>query len=380
MKNITTIIFFAVFCLAVIVMQGCNAPDNTEQESDLPRIQALINESVNISDFAESIRVIRLSNDSIVRDIEKLLIDNDGNFFMIDSKGTSLQKYDRNGKFVSQISRRGKGPGEYLEIYDFDIDNDRIIVYDSNRDDLMYFDMEGNFLSIEPTGLDYYLSFAAVNDTIYACHGGSYTDIILNGKKFYESPRRSSSEEGLNYIHSDHQLPKNGDEVYWERVYNDTLYRVTAKGVEPAFIIDFGPLKMPADIPINDDIWGNPDVPKYSRDPSNFQISDKFISFHFANKMDIYFCVYNRETGKSYTYRILNIDLNPIPFDENVLAIRGNKLYMTMSADRLCSYLDFLKSENKKENKEIIDKINSIIGPEPLTEMDNPLIFEVTCK
>ena len=381
MKKSINIAFCIVFYLFVSVITGCNAPeDNTEQESGLPRIKASLNESVNISDFAESIRVIRLSNDSIVRDIEKLLIDDAGNFYIIDSKGTTLQKFDKNGKFISQISHRGKGPGEYLEIYDFDIDNNQIIIYDSNKDDLMYFDMEGNFLSMKPTGLDYYLSFASVNDTVYACHGGSYVDILLNGKKIYEFPPKLPTEESIDYIHSSHQLTKSGNEVYWERVYNDTLYRATINGAQPAFIIDFGPLKIPADIPMNDDILGNPDMNKYSRDPGNFQVSDKFISFDFVNSIHYYYCIYNRETGKSYVFSVLNNDINPIPFDESVLAIRGNKLYMKMGADRLCSYFDFLKSENKKGHKEIIDKITSIIGPEPLTEMDNPLIFEVTCK
>ncbi|MBQ7823698.1 MAG: 6-bladed beta-propeller [Bacteroidaceae bacterium] len=380
MKKSINIAFCIAFCLFLSVITGCNTPDNTEQESGLPRIKASLNESVNISDFAESIRVIRLSNDSIVRDIEKLLIDDAGNFYIIDSKGTTLQKFDKNGKFISQISRRGKGPGEYLEIYDFDIDNNQIIIYDSNRDDLMYFDMEGNFLSMKPTGLDYYLSFVSVNDTVYACHGGSYTDVFLNGEKIYETPRTPPEKRISGYIHSTHQLTKNGNEVYWERVYNDTIYRVTAKGAQPAFIIDFGPLKIPADIPMNNDILGNPDMYKYSRDPSNFQVSDKFISFHFVNALTIYNCIYNRETGKSYIFKFLNNDMNPIPFDGEVFAIRGNKLYMKMGVDDLCSYFDFLKSENKKEHKEIIDKITSIIGPEPLTEMDNPLIFEVTCK
>ena len=240
--------------------------------------------------------------------------------------------------------------------------------------------MEGNFLSMKPTGLDYYLSFASVNDTVYACHGGSYVDILLNGKKIYEFPPKLPTEESIDYIHSSHQLTKSGNEVYWERVYNDTIYRATAKGAQPAFIIDFGQLKMPTDIPINNDILGNPDINKYSRDPGNFQVSDKFISFHFKSSIHIYNCIYNRETGKSYVFKVLNNDLDSIPFDGEVFAIRGNKLYMIMGADDLCSYFDFLKSENKKEHKEIIDKITSIIGPEPLTEMDNPLIFEVTCK
>ena len=380
MKTIFNLIFGVALGLAAAIVPGCNTSDGTEQESDLPRIKAPLNDVVNISDFAESIRVIRLSNDSILRDIEKLLVDDDGNFFIIDSKGTTLQKYDKNGKFISQISRRGKGPGEYMEIYDFDIDNNQLIVYDANRDDLMYFDMDGNYLTMKPTGLDYYLSFAAVNDTIYACHGGSYTDVFLNGEKIYKTPPKSPAEADMDYIHSSHQLPKNGDEVYWERVYNDTIYRATAQGAKPAFIIDFGPLKIPADIPMNNDVLGNPDMNQYSRNPSNIQISDKFITFQFTSSTHIYNCIYNRATQKSYVFKVLNNDLNPIPFDGEVFAIREDKMYMIMGADMLCSYLDFLKSENKKEHKEIIKKINAIIGPDPITDMDNPLIFEVTGK
>lgn len=57
--------------------------------------------------------------------------------------------YNKDGEFLERVGRVGRGPGEYLQISDFD-DGENILISD-HSDVLLLFDKNGNFIEKKRT-------------------------------------------------------------------------------------------------------------------------------------------------------------------------------------------------------------------------------------
>ena len=55
-------------------------------------------------------------------------VDRIGRFYVYDGKDAQIRQYDANAKFVRNIGRKGKGPGEYEWVIGMDIAEDSLLV------------------------------------------------------------------------------------------------------------------------------------------------------------------------------------------------------------------------------------------------------------
>lgn len=121
-----------------------------------------MNDILHISEIADSVRFIRLSDDMLLRDIEKLLVDTAGSMYIQDSKGNGIYKFDCSGKYLYQISKQGQGPGEYVQIDDFDIYEGQLLINSDFKQS--YYRLDGTF--VKDTKEEFSSSVAWVADTI----------------------------------------------------------------------------------------------------------------------------------------------------------------------------------------------------------------------
>lgn len=365
--------------MSCIIAVGC------EQEKDVHNlpdgcsvINVSLNDAVNLSDFAESIEIIKLSNDSILRDIDQMIVDKNENIFIKDSRGAVLQQYAPDGKFIRQIGKRGKGPGEYTRIDGIDIDQDKIYINDDGKGAIIAYDLQGNHIPDMPTmDMTYHLNFACKGDTLIKSYAGNYISFDINGHQYQEILNRVT---GMFSIHNTH-LSKNMDDgtVYWERYYNDTIFEAVGGNTRPFVYVDFGKMKLPDDIPVNSDIEENPEAMAYCRNVSNFTISNDMIAFLFAFKNEGHICLYNRHNKKTFVFKTLYNDISEIPITfPLVRAIHGKKLYFSVAPDRIVEICEMLKQSKEKEHRDLLKKITDTLGD--VNEMDNPYIAVVTCK
>ncbi len=70
--------------------------------------------------------------------------DSDGNIYMMELKHGKIFKFDKNGKFVTTIGKRGEGPGEFRMAFSFFIVGDEIIV-PTMGGMFQYFGKDGKF-------------------------------------------------------------------------------------------------------------------------------------------------------------------------------------------------------------------------------------------
>ncbi len=118
-----------------------------------------------LSQLSSDIKYVRLETkpECMVDQIEKVLIDKD-KIFVISHSGAAghLFVFNETGRFIMQIGKQGRGPGEYSSVSDFTLDKEnRKIYFIDSMGKLFVYDYSGKCLKTEkiaskPTGITYY--------------------------------------------------------------------------------------------------------------------------------------------------------------------------------------------------------------------------------
>lgn len=110
-----------------------------------------ISESLNISDFFEIHKIVKLESqsESVVGEIYNLLLV-ENKIFINNRDEKWLQVFDKNGKHIKKIFSLGRGPEEYLSIRDFDyFEEDGFIFNDPALYHLHYYNTDLEFVKKE---------------------------------------------------------------------------------------------------------------------------------------------------------------------------------------------------------------------------------------
>lgn len=68
------------------------------------------------------------------------------NIYISDYKANNIKKFDKNGKYIKSIGRKGQGPGEFFMPFMISVTSDRLIVYDMGNWRLCTLTLEGEFI------------------------------------------------------------------------------------------------------------------------------------------------------------------------------------------------------------------------------------------
>ncbi|MFC1513727.1 6-bladed beta-propeller [candidate division KSB1 bacterium] len=76
-----------------------------------------------------------------------VIVDKEDNIYVLDSGNTRIQKFDKKGKFITTIGRKGEGPGEFIVSNNFQIvEEEFIYVNDPGNSRISLFNREGKFI------------------------------------------------------------------------------------------------------------------------------------------------------------------------------------------------------------------------------------------
>ena len=124
----------------VMVLFACKAR-NTENI----RVEANFVPTVAAEDIFEKIEPLTLSNpDTVVAGRVCKVLKESGCYYLSD--GRSIHIYSGEGEYRYSINRRGRGPGEYFDVLDFDVDDDIIYLIDRSPK-LLKYHIDGSFVS-----------------------------------------------------------------------------------------------------------------------------------------------------------------------------------------------------------------------------------------
>jgi hypothetical protein len=80
------------------------------------------------------------ANDPLFQSIRSFRVDEEGNIYVLDMRALKLLKFDRTGKKVYSIGRKGQGPGEFMAPSGIELGKDNsILIFDVANRRLSYF-------------------------------------------------------------------------------------------------------------------------------------------------------------------------------------------------------------------------------------------------
>jgi hypothetical protein len=204
---------------------------------------------LNSSQLIKNINFIPLetTSDNLIGSVSKIIRTAD-KFFVLDQyKAKKIFVFDLKGRFLDSIGNRGKGPGEYSNISDFTIDEQRQVIY-----------LIDDGLKIIKLGINGDFIFEKKLDSV--CR--NISDIIASEGLIFASPGRRPGhdkkydliqfDENLNpvrwflpYQYSfpgtnpfNNRLYKYNNSIYFVSAYDNKIYYLTANSISERFIFD----------------------------------------------------------------------------------------------------------------------------------------------
>ena len=113
-------------------------------------------------------------------------VDAQGNIYVLDRKASQIKVYDRNGKFLRTISKKGQGPGEVQSPRDIHITpKGEILVNDTSTRRLLFFSLDGQFIKEISAGKMWLLVNPKVDNS-----GNIIAAFTLMGEEFKEELKK----------------------------------------------------------------------------------------------------------------------------------------------------------------------------------------------
>jgi hypothetical protein len=211
-----------------------------------------VEDTLKVSYFADSVIYVPLeTNDkSFLKRISQVWLDNSK--FLV-SDVNRLLMFDRDGKFIRQIGKKGNGPGEHQLIFNFDVYQDTIYMSSSRKRSLMKYTMDGTFCEeIQMKGQPVF--FNRTDEGKFAWYQ------IMEGKVYIHNEVINAADTiavehnvtigRYRYVHMErymNYLLETSSGLLFNNYMSDTIWHIGEKGKKPAFILDMKDKLLPYD-------------------------------------------------------------------------------------------------------------------------------------
>jgi hypothetical protein len=381
-------------------MFSCGSKSHKENTQTISKrvnleIKGNTNNLLQIDSIFSDIRIVPLETkeECLISNIVKVQFYKD-KFFLHD-KSQKLLVFNTNGRFLSEIGKKGRGPGEFLELRDFDIDNDgNIYILDFQK--IHKFNIDGKFLSsfkyhfIKNEQMFFVpLQFALTHDDNFLVWGGSAgIKADFKGKLFamYEMSNKGEITNGL--LPLKYNTPGNfgrfkhySDIVLIDPVFgNNIIYSFSSSGFEERYFIDF--LNKNLDIPVPEGFSSLNDFKikidqNYYHSISGFIETDDWIYFIFFYNQGWYNAYFSKKLNKSFVSKPWPL----IPFrftPGNILGYNNNLLISFTDPGIIINQIDDFKKGDIK--KLPLSEKENMLKLEKLKSTDNPILFICSMK
>lgn len=161
--------------------------------------------------------------------------------YILDKRSQKVLIFDDQGKFVLSIKNRGNGPGEYIQLIDFSLDNKgRLVLYSDIPGKIIFYSNTGDFL-YEKKLKETYLSLSTVDELMYFQNlpTKKYNLTMLDLSNNKEVKLLKSLSEYNNVFLKGHSISSNTNKILTRR-FDPLVYSISRDSVKALYKIDFG--------------------------------------------------------------------------------------------------------------------------------------------
>ncbi|MDR1372245.1 MAG: 6-bladed beta-propeller [Dysgonamonadaceae bacterium] len=398
---------FTVLFLSLTLILGCSKKkENSIASADVISINpASAEEYINLSELVDSVQCIKLQIDSgdVMGEIQRIII-RDKYIYAKDKSLKQIFVFDKEGKFISKLDKRGQGPGEYINFSAFFVDEKEeylellnfrgktIKIFKYDNIDFNFIESSSlpgvSYNSCRKQNGIYYFSNCQMDNSI----NGNKTNanlFILGKDSVLHSFFDKNIETNNNYFlpYGENFTLNEKDELFVSLMYDNTFYQLDNGNVYPFLKIDFGKYNMDVSV-------GNKSTTeqmKYIKEMSgkaSFPVlnvnNDKILSFSYYFKekkgqemfseKDLRQYIKFKGTDKIYNTKKIRNDLTDFP--DNIVLNSG----WVCSYD-VC-YKDYLVYVVKPDQyfKDSETKEIYVDGLGKITEFDDPIVVFMKLK
>ncbi|MBN2635716.1 MAG: 6-bladed beta-propeller [Prolixibacteraceae bacterium] len=388
MKKLKIIPFFLLFPIFLSAQKAVHIPmgQNIGNTKELP-----------VSEIAESIRFVPLEtnescffgeNISKVEIVDDMLFVSDYNYIF---------KYDLNGKFLTRIGKKGRGPGEYAQgPQTFLINKSKrlVILFVLYESKMIEYDFEGNF--IKEKTLDFMPGLAEWNDNEdIAVYNMGFTyekepwhDLyVLNqdGKTVQKNKFKKQPDKKYGLILYPPILYRYNGKTRYKNPHGNVIYELDEKGkTTPVYVLDYGKYEKYNDIDdveiqIKNNVGTNRSNPKSFEKIGLLGLSetDDYLFIYYGHQEQRKVGVFDKKNSTFYNLYDSNYELYGFHDD----SFGGLPLFPKAGLDRNYFYSYYTAFEFKEYLKKA-NKLNPELKKlaEGIDENDNPVLMLVKLK
>jgi hypothetical protein len=251
-----------IYIFILILYTSCKQSNNSSNKLELENVVDEFTE-IKLSSIAKQIEFVKLDStaNALIGSVGKIIILPKAILISDIHPGhTGLFLYDRNGKFVKQIGRRGDGPGEYNQLADITVDLQKEIIYvvTNNKLKLLEYTFSGDFIKSE-LSKDQNVNVCYFKNHFYCFYPSNY-GYYKKGKPFQLSIMDDKGEivgkfhppdlittTYLNPFIEQATFSISNNKLFYHIPNNDTVYSFNEKEASPWFILNFGKYLFPKD-------------------------------------------------------------------------------------------------------------------------------------
>lgn len=360
--------------LTLIILFSCKNQSETRQT--LITFENALEYDENTISF-ESARFVKLENseDAFIGEGVKMKMDDDKIYLMDNQNQGGLLCFNSEGNFINKIGQKGKGPEEYLNLYDFCLKDDTIdLLVRADKSFIYRYLQDGEFvgkIELEPRAMAFEYDFDGnyLVNTGYS-HYDSCRIYILNKRgKILNTFLKNSGELAIDMVDPGNSFFKSEETILFCEVFNDTIYSYRDNELSPRYLMDFGSLTNSTidKIAMFNDIESMLELLKRGMSAVRKSYENKdylFIAYHRqkeGEKIKLYFLLYNKKSK----------NISTLVFDEDNAIINS---FQRLNNDDELAFIVYPYGEELDDLKQLIP---GVVIPE-LSENDNAML--VFCK
>ncbi|PCH68233.1 MAG: hypothetical protein COC06_09885 [Bacteroidales bacterium] len=350
------------------------------------------NLSFKVSKLIDSCLIIPLetNGENLIGRIDELKIYEDKIYILDKRMAKSVFVFDLKGKYIGEIGKKGKGPGEYPKPDGFEIDivNRELLVISVGKRKILRYDFKGNFLGYHKIKIANHDIKVLDNGNMVFLGGDQRNNHLgeLKNKIIYITnnkgdllsygPTAPSDYVNVKEVRGGNMMVQN-NEISYSYKYSDTIFQVRGNELIAQYKLNFINCALNRrkykDKSFGDfvnSLKNEPTSPALFNG-SHFQTTD-YLIFNFTVKEFVYTGFYNKNQSKLIMGQPI-YDETKIYFAPLILSSYNDYFVSYESAYRIKQILK-ANSESSIEKQSLITalkKNNSL----DINEEDNPVLF-----
>lgn len=329
-------------------LQSCSVSNKQNCEIEVPTKEC--SKEILLSSFVDDYKLIPLetTDDNLIAQIDKVKMSGD-EVFVFDRVNNAIFTFGLDGKFHKSLFKVGNGPGEYMQLMDFDIQGDTLFALDYGRRCVLKYDKNFNYID-----KFHYESFSmqiAVDDKSVYLYNLKTKDekdykcsvFDKEGNKMADEFLRPKSGEVFNYI-GFNAFCKLNNKVYVSPIFSNYIY--SGDDFQVQYHLRFEDKEFPDNLNIEEQDIDDPGFNYIVK--NNYYMSDRLFLFDYFIDGERHYYVLDKMNND----RHIGIVTNDLIQDFRFFPRWGDEKYLIeeINAGIVCEYFPTLLETSQLEN------------------------------